>query len=92
MNIFNITKFKGYRTEFFVTGRGEFPYDMLRYDMCHPSGPDDAAAISAPLEKDYMKWRQIRMVSYAAAGPTVDRWRSFGWTCSPEKLSMSQVG
>jgi hypothetical protein len=94
--MFKTIKTSGHRTEFWVTGRGSFPFDMLRYDMCHPYGPDDAAEMGPPTngmdDMSYRRWRSIRMISYAHAGPTVDRWRSFGWTCSPEKLSMSQVG
>jgi hypothetical protein len=67
--------------EYWVTGRGGFPVDMLRYDCAWPAGSDDAAK---------MAWgpgpglRSFKLHSYRP--PTVDRWSSFGWSVSPEEF------
>ncbi len=61
-----------------VTGWGEFPYDMLRYDACWPKRAEDAGRIP-PITGDAP--RSITLQSYHR--PTVDRWRSFLWTVGP---------
>lgn len=65
-------------TYFVVVGGGHFPFDMLRYDHCHPfdshaarklGGRDQRALVLAcTWEKG---WK-----------PTFDRWASFGWSVS----------
>ena len=67
------------RFEYVVTGRGEFPLDMLRYDACWPASSSDVAKMEAVREP-----RSIVMASYNA--PTTGRWLSFGWSCGVEKL------
>jgi hypothetical protein len=60
---------------FTVDGRGDFPYDMLRYDLCWPAseamarrlGPDDH-----PGERT--------VILRGLKPPTTARWASFGWT------------
>jgi hypothetical protein len=61
--------------EFTVEGKGMFPLDMLRYDLCWPAGGGDAAHIGGTYEAAS---RQIRMRGLKP--PTVGRWASFGWT------------
>lgn len=65
-----------------VTGRGQFPYDMLRYDACWPRMGEDAYAIPRPERKEGVRedHREIQLLSYKL--PTVARWASFGWSCS----------
>jgi hypothetical protein len=62
---------------FTVVGRGEFPYDMLRYDSCCPDRSEDASAM-----RDGVGQRQVQLRRYAvnSGGPTVERWQSFGWS------------
>ena len=61
------------RYEFYVSGRGDFPVDMLRYDQCWPLGPTDAAML-------YPTVRDHRFAAIASnTPPTPERWRSFGW-------------
>ena len=67
------------RYEYIVTGRGAFPIDMLRYDMCWPCSSSDVAKMEAEHEP-----RSIAMRSYSA--PTIERWKSFGWSPGVEKL------
>lgn len=62
-------------TVFTVTGRGEFPFDMLRYDRCFPHGPQD---VETMLEGNTGP-RTVTLES-AAYAPTPDRWASFGWS------------
>jgi hypothetical protein len=67
-----------YCVEYAITGRGEFPWDMLRSDMAHPISSDDAALMSCyNREQRVIKlrtWSRNKMWR-----PTYDRWRSFGW-------------
>lgn len=61
---------------FTVEGGGEFPFDMLRYDQCWPTGSMDAAAITHEGKR--------RVALNGVAGlpgnyPTHARWLSFGW-------------
>ena len=39
------------RYEYIVTGRGEFPWDMLRYDRCWPMSSSDVAKLDATLAR-----------------------------------------
>lgn len=55
-----------------IAGSGQFPLDMLRYDMAFPASETDTA-----LAFD-TRHRHIRITSHKA--PTVARWLSFGWT------------
>lgn len=63
--------------EFTVEGRGEFPFDMLRYDMCWPKSESrDSVALS--VRGNWNKeLRRITLVGLRE--PTTDRWKSFGW-------------
>lgn len=62
-------------TIFAVTGRGEFPLDMLRYDMCHPVEPSAHASIP-----NVRELRTIKLHSRYPHGLIhPGRWESFGW-------------
>jgi len=72
-----------------VAGRGEFPMDMLRYDMACPVRGDDAARIGLQahayeldgVEPDTVTWNNpIRLHVFSVTGPTLARWLSFGWS------------
>lgn len=65
-----------YTTKFKVKGRGQFPFDMLRYDGCYPHSSVDAAALSESRERRTVK---LVMQSRNDFGPTVERWASFCW-------------
>jgi hypothetical protein len=60
--------------EFTVDGKGEFPYDMLRYDLCWPASEGDSLGLHAT----YGIPRIINLKGLKP--PTVRRWASFGWT------------
>lgn len=59
----------GCELRFTVSGRGQFPDDMLRYD---------SATALAPAEMEGRDRREVRIVH--AGRVTPERWRSFGWT------------
>ena len=63
-----------------VTGRGQFPFDMLRYDECFPYRVMDCSAMT--MERQL---RDVVLVCVRPHGPTVQRWRSFGWNCQAEE-------
>lgn len=70
--------------EYFVTGRGDFPFDMLRHDAAWPASSEDAAKLDLSFLAEKRALRSIRMRSYRM--PTIDRWSSFGWSVGTEKL------
>ncbi len=59
------------RRRFTVEGRGDFPFDMLRYDCCWPARGEDAAALSDTGR------RTVTLLS--SQEPTRGRWSSFLW-------------
>jgi hypothetical protein len=67
-----------------VTGVGEFPMDMLRYDASWPSRGEDVTAITRSLTHrrrgayGVADKYTVRLNSLRA--PTEARWYSFGWT------------
>lgn len=63
---------------FTVIGGGAFPLDMLRYDNCWPSGPDDAGKIADSIELKTGR-REITLRTNLMSVPTASRWNSFGW-------------
>ena len=69
------------RYEYIVTGRGSFPLDMLRHDACWPMSSSDVAKLDAGAGREP---RSIAIRSYSA--PTIERWKSFGWSPGVEKL------
>ena len=80
-----------YANEFTVTGNGELPFDMLRYDRAVPLTQIDASKATSSFNGSLSGpgvW-EIRLVRFTegngrnhADNPTVDRWKSFGWTVS----------
>ena len=54
-----------------VTGVGNVPMDMLRYDAAYPLGSYSVSRILGT------ERRTVELASYRK--PTVDRWASFGW-------------
>jgi hypothetical protein len=77
-----------YACEFTVTGVGNLPIDMLRYDRATPLTQSDASQSFVEGEAAFTEGneRPIRLVRYTegkgrnyADNPTVKRWNSFGW-------------
>lgn len=72
-----------YYHTFLVTGRGEFPFDMLRYDSCFPVDAGTPGLYSV----SNRNVRAIKMASWQRNkywAPTTGRWSSFGWSVSTE--------
>lgn len=69
---------------FKVTGNGEFPVDMLRYDGCYPRTTEDACNLKlGDFDRKEKRTVELTMVVNSKdRGPTVDRWRSFMWAVS----------
>lgn len=59
---------------FLVTGKGIFPMDMLRIDMCWPATATDAASLN---EHDF---RAILLTSCSAHAPSKTVWAQHLWT------------
>lgn len=67
---------------YWVTGTGDFPYDMLRYDGAWPVSSDD----SYKLGWSYADSGHRRSVMLRSnKEPTIARWSSFTWSVSRDK-------
>lgn len=64
--------------EYYVTGSGDFPTDMLRYDAAYPASTESAIAMTGEGK------RSVLLQSYRE--PTIARWSSFLWSLGTEKL------
>ena len=65
---------------YYVSGKGAFPFDMLRYDTAWPATGEDAPLLGCSNQE----FRSVLMFSFKE--PTIDRWSSFGWSVGVEKL------
>ena len=79
---------------YYVSGHGDFPYDMLRYDSAWPATSSDASKLASPYhaphhDREWRKRRSIKMHSYCE--PTVARWSSFSWSVGSEDLTDKSV-
>lgn len=63
---------------FAVEGKGEFPFDMLRYDRAWPRRSEDVHRLGTRQTAQ----RIVRMASHTE--PTEGRWNSFGWAVRQE--------
>jgi hypothetical protein len=66
------------RYTYWVSGRGVFPFDMLRYDDCYPADTISAGKLG------HTDKRSICIQSDMP--PTVGRWASFLWSVGIEKI------
>ncbi len=68
---------KTYQWFLVVEGRGEFPFDMLRYDSAFPYREED----SSKLKPGRHEMRRVVLCRRGvnALRSTVARWSSFGW-------------
>jgi len=62
-----------------VQGRGDFPWDMLRYDRAYPLTDPSPSQY----ETDPKAWTTARTVQIEGQDCTPDRWASFLWTVVP---------
>jgi hypothetical protein len=80
---------KRMRYRFSATGRNTFPFDMLRYDSCHPNTQDSVSEMEASLDPNERIAREQRgfkvtLTSYVRPCEPA-RWNSFGWRISEER-------
>jgi hypothetical protein len=78
--------------EYYASGTGSFPFDMLRHDSAWPASGFDAAAMddSTWTKPDRRSGvRSIKLRSYRE--PTVARWSSFNWSVGTRDLSPKAV-
>lgn len=71
---------------FRVRGFGQFPFDMLRYDSCHPHTQMDVARMMGDDEGKRSGQREVTLCSYQEGNrwqPSVARWQSFLWEVLP---------
>lgn len=63
-----------------------FPLDMLRYDSCEAASIVDFEKLCKSLPREeYLPVKDREKVVFDMTStypPTVDRWSSFGWTCT----------
>lgn len=59
--------------QYAVSGRGEFPHDMLRYDEAIFATLADEQSATGSTRR-----RSVRIIGEVE--PTTKRWESFGWT------------
>lgn len=72
-----------YACEFTITGMGDIPMDMFRYDRCTPLTQQDVAQFSAlEMVDNPIDIRMVRFTRRKSDGPTINRWKSFGWNIS----------
>jgi hypothetical protein len=69
--------------EYWVTGWGEFPVDMLRHDSCWPATGEDAFRMV-----DHRDERSVKIRSYRF--PTIGRWSSFSWSVGRERVTFGR--
>lgn len=79
---------------FTVSGRLSFPLDMLRYDCCFPSGPEDAGRIQEsmehPLPAERLVIKLSRRIEAKGLMPTSGRWSSFGWVVDERSIKTTK--
>ena len=73
-----------YIQRFSVTGRGFFPFDMLRYDRCWPESQDDVTNLG--LNEMVRVVTLKRYSSVKGELPTIARWQSFRWEVMPKPV------
>ena len=67
-----------------VTGKGQFPFDMLRCDQCFPLYESDPAIMRHPTDED-----QVVALGHWGPStwtPTKERWRSFHWAVTHHEV------
>lgn len=71
--------------DFYVRGRGDFPFDMLRHDQCWPVSGEDAAKLSPNMTAaNFLELRTVHLRSIQA--PTTLRWSSFMWPAATQDV------
>lgn len=70
-------------TDFVVEGRGDFPFDMLRYDECWPADGNSAINLVRKSKEDRAPgettFRQVCLRTSISRNVHPKRWDSFNW-------------
>jgi hypothetical protein len=69
------------RWTYLVSGTGQFPLDMLRYDTCWPYSQEDVHRVYKT------EGREIKIAGIKE--PTVARWNSFLWSVREIKWELT---
>lgn len=80
-----------YIVRFKVRGNGEFPFDMLRYDGCHPVNESEARCLgwTYALAEEPRGVIEIELQSRGRERywePCAARWQSFLWQVVPDSV------
>lgn len=70
---------KFFSFKFTVLGKGNFPYDMLRFDRCYPADSGSAGQIE---NRRTQELRHVCLITHDVRKnwlPEFERWKSFGW-------------
>ena len=71
---------------FTVRGGGPFPFDMLRYNGCHPRTQEEVTAMMNSGE-----FRDVKLTMYHQPGdrdaPHRERWKSFLWSIVEDSVA-----
>lgn len=83
-------------TYFTVRGRGEFPWDMLRYDQCWPTDESDICKILPRYEtNDPKRSFSVRDVRLGSTKNWMmlsrKRWESFGWAVIESEQELAEA-
>jgi hypothetical protein len=70
-----------------VSGRGDFPVDMLRYDNAIPTKESDASKIAPSRWHGIEAFDERTVELKSEFYPTEGRWNSFGWKIVPNSIS-----
>lgn len=64
-------------------------FDMLRYDSCCPADEGQSHKLASMTSGGKPQWVILKRFreTGANAGPSVERWKSFGWTVLPKHFS-----
>lgn len=68
-----------YRHKLTVSGSGNFPLDMLRYDQCWPESQFDVEKIGYDADRIPRPVSVVAVTDNKTSPFREDRWRSFGW-------------
>ncbi len=70
---------KRLEVEYEVTGRGSFPFDMLRYDRSFPAQQSDSGKMDDTDERTVRLITDRTLQESISQRQSEQRWASFGW-------------
>lgn len=72
---------KRYKFRYTVEGRGEFPFDMLRYECSYPASEQESRLLTsqASIRAGRRSVALVHFDTWKGWTPAEDRWKSFLW-------------